>query len=45
MNNFDKIKTMDYNQITDFLLNVEYNSYDFTYSDYLLKWLQQEADN
>ena len=44
MNNFDKIKTMDYYQMADFLINVEFDNYNFDYSDYVLKWLLQEAE-
>ena len=44
MTNFDKIKAMDINDLVGFILNVEYNNYDFTYWDDVKKWLLQEAD-
>ena len=45
MNNFEKIKEMDLYQMAEFLINVEFNTYDFTYSDYVCKWLEQDADS
>ena len=44
MTNFDKIKTMSMDDLIGFLLNVEYNNYDFTYGDDVKKWLLQEAE-
>jgi hypothetical protein len=44
MTNFDKIKAMDIDDLTGFLLNVEYNTCDFTYWDAVKKWLLQEAE-
>ena len=44
MTNFDKIKAMDINDLVGFILNVEYNNYDFTYGDVIEKWLLQEAE-
>ncbi len=44
MTNFDKIKAMDINELVGFILNVEYNNYDFTFGDNVEKWLLQEVE-
>jgi hypothetical protein len=42
MVNIDKIKNMDIEELTGFLLSVEHNYYDFTYYDEVKKWLLRE---
>lgn len=44
MNNFEKIKQMDFYQMAEFLINVEFNNYNHTYTSCVMEWLEQEAE-